>query len=111
MTASDHHTHTHEHDREECRRYLGSLSDYIDGTLSDNLCKELEGHMASCENCRIVVNTFSKTITLYHRMPQPELPNAVKERLYKVLDLETFLQPPVERDAATHDAQPGAAAG
>ncbi len=110
MTASD--QPTHEHTREECLRYLGSLSDYFEGTLSDDLCKELEGHMASCENCRIVVNTFSKTITLYHRLPQPELPNAVKERLYKVLDLETFLQPvSSERDASAHGAQPDAAAG
>jgi hypothetical protein len=46
--------------------------------------------MEECENCRVVVNTFSKTITLYHQLPAPELPTAVKERLYKVLKLDDF---------------------
>jgi len=48
--------------------------------------------MEICENCRVVVNTLAKTITLYQQMPAPELPNAVKERLLAVLDLKPFLQ-------------------
>jgi anti-sigma factor RsiW len=110
MAPHDH--HAHDHSRDECRRHLGSLSDYFDGTLSDELCRELEGHMASCENCRIVVNTFSKTIALYHQMPQPELPNAVKERLFKVLDLERYVKhETVDRDALSPDTQADAASG
>lgn len=89
MTPGDQpHQHAHHHDQESCRQYLSSLSDYADGTLSDELCKQLEAHMAECENCRVIVNTLSKTITLYHQLPAPEMPNAVKERLYKVLDLD-----------------------
>jgi hypothetical protein len=37
-----------------------------------------------------VVNTLTKTIALYHQIPAPEMPNAVKERLYKVLHLDTY---------------------
>jgi len=88
MSTGDRPTHTHT--PETCRRYLGELSDYVDGTLSEELCHELEAHMAICENCRIVVNTFTKTISLYHQMPAPEMPNEVKERLYKVLDLHAY---------------------
>jgi anti-sigma factor RsiW len=88
MSAGDHVIHTHT--PETCRRYLGELSDYVDGTLSEELCRELEAHMADCENCRVVVNTFAKTISLYRRMPAPEMPNEVKERLYKVLDLRAY---------------------
>jgi len=84
-------SHPDQHDHEACRRYLSTLSDYADGTLSDELCQELEAHMATCENCRVVVNTLSKTITLYRQMPEPEMPNAVKERLYKVLNLQDYL--------------------
>ncbi len=41
-------------------------------------------------------------------MPQPELPNAVKERLFKVLDLERYMKP----EAVEHaDTQPDAASG
>jgi len=93
-------THHHEHDHDACRRYLSSLSDYADGTLSDDLCRELEAHMATCENCRIVVNTLSKTISLYHQLPEPEMPNAVKERLYKVLNLDSYSAAPGDSDSA-----------
>ena len=89
---------THKHDLETCRRYLGSLSDYVDGILSDELCAELEAHMAVCDNCRVVVNTFTKTITLYHQLPAPDMPHTVKERLYKVLDLQAYL-PEAKRQA------------
>lgn len=80
--------HSHTHDPEKCRHYLGSLSEYVDGELCDELCRELEAHMAECENCRVVVNTLSKTVALYHQLPAPDMPNTVRERLYKVLNLD-----------------------
>jgi hypothetical protein len=33
-----------------CKNLLASLSDYVDGSLSENLCTEIERHMAGCEN-------------------------------------------------------------
>lgn len=87
MSAADQPAHQH-----DCRHYLGELSDYIDGTLSSELCRELEQHMETCENCRVVVNTFSKTVALYHRLPEPEMPDAVRERLFKVLDLKPYVR-------------------
>jgi anti-sigma factor RsiW len=78
----------HAHDSEKCRQYLDSLSDYVDGELGEALCREIEAHMAECENCRVVVNTLAKTVMLYHQLPAPEMPNTVKERLYKVLNLD-----------------------
>lgn len=96
MTGAEHHHHHPHHfgaSREECRRYLESLSDYVDGSLSDDLCRELETHMVSCKNCRVVVNTLSKTVTLYHRLPSPDIPSDVKERLYKVLDISSYYEP------------------
>lgn len=74
-----------------CKHHLHNLSDYVDGTLSEELCKELEAHIRDCENCRVVVNTLSKTVSLYHQIPSPEMPNEVKERLYKVLDIRPFV--------------------
>jgi anti-sigma factor RsiW len=91
MTAAEHHHHGAA--QGDCRRYLSSLSDYVDGVLSEELCRELEAHVASCENCRIVVNTLSKTVSLYRRLPSPDMPSEVKERLYKVLDISSFYSP------------------
>lgn len=78
--------------RENCRELLASLSDYVDGTLQEELCSEIEQHMMDCENCRIVVDTLRKTITLYRASAgAPAMPNDVRERLYRRLNLQDFL--------------------
>ena len=77
-----------------CRHLLGSLSEYVDGTLQDDLCAELERHLAGCENCRVVVDTLNKTITLYHDAAgQSTAPQDVRQRLFKRLDLDDFISP------------------
>lgn len=79
-------------DHENCRVLLDSLSAYVDHDLSDDLCAEIERHMLSCENCRIVVNTLRKTVELYHETAQDvRAPSDVRQRLYVRLDLEEFL--------------------
>lgn len=78
---------------ENCRHLLGSLSEYIDGTLSDELCATLQQHLDECENCRIVVDTLRKTIYLYQATTEdPSVPPEVRQRLYRKLDLEEFLE-------------------
>jgi anti-sigma factor RsiW len=76
-----------EHVHKNCESLLGSLSEYIDGGLSPELCQEIEKHLEGCENCRVVVNTLRKTVELVHDLPQPDLPEGAIERLYKSLDL------------------------
>jgi anti-sigma factor RsiW len=79
-------------EKKECRALLGSLSDYVDGTAGDELCRELERHLAGCEDCRIVVDTLKKTVYLYHSNADTNLPVAVRERLFKRLNLDEFLK-------------------
>ncbi len=77
----------------QCKQLLGSLSEYIDGTLQEELCARLEEHIQDCENCQIVVNTLRKTIELYEQPdPTEELPDVVRERLFVRLDLGEFLK-------------------
>lgn len=83
----------HHAEHSHCRELLKLLSDYIDGELEALLCQEIEAHLASCENCRIVVDTLRKTVMLYRTVEEePSLPAEVEERLFKVLDLEPYLQ-------------------
>ena len=85
----------HNHDREDCSHLLGSLSEYVDGALGEMLCEEIERHVADCEDCRVVINTLEKTVYLYHpsaTLESPYVPEDVKERLYKRLDLSDFLE-------------------
>jgi anti-sigma factor RsiW len=88
MTES---THTHSN----CKSLLGTLSDYVDGELEAELCREIEKHIAGCENCRIVVDTTRRTIDLFHASSQPEsgLPDEVRDRLFKRLELADYLKP------------------
>lgn len=77
---------------EHCRELLSSLSDYLNGELEQELCAKIERHMSGCENCRIVVDTLRKTIYLYKvNAEPPEVPETVRERLYRRLDLDDLL--------------------
>jgi predicted anti-sigma-YlaC factor YlaD len=84
---------THRHD-ENCRHLLGSLSDYVDGTVDEAICDQIEQHLADCNNCRIVVDTLKRTVYLVQESNKAEfqLPEDVRDRLYKALNLEDFLK-------------------
>jgi anti-sigma factor (TIGR02949 family) len=81
------------HEHKNCRQLLGSLSEYVDGELDDELCTVLEQHLEDCENCRIVVDTLRKTVYLYHESTQDEtIPTDIRARLYKSLKIEDYLE-------------------
>ncbi|HET9912478.1 MAG TPA: zf-HC2 domain-containing protein [Anaerolineales bacterium] len=83
-----------EHVHQNCESLLGSLSEYIDGGLSPELCREIEKHLEGCENCRIVLNTTKRTIELVHApVEKPDVPEDVRERLFKRLNLDDYLEP------------------
>ena len=76
-----------------CQQLLGSLSEYIDGELSDALCADLERHLCGCENCQIVLDTTRKTIDLYHACNSDDcLPGDVRQRLYARLNLDDYIE-------------------
>ena len=79
----------HQHDEACCRELLGQLNDYVDGELAAELCHDLEQHMAGCRDCRVVFDTLSKTIALYHTLDETtaELPADVEARLLRRLSL------------------------
>jgi anti-sigma factor RsiW len=77
---------------ERCHHLLASLSEYVDGELSDELCIEINRHLADCKDCQVVVDTLRKTVYLYHAASAvPEVPAEVRERLYRCLNLDDFL--------------------
>ena len=77
---------------DNCHHLLDDLSDYLDGEASAAVCAEIERHLATCDNCRVVVDTMNKTVLLYRDLPQPTLPDDVRSRLYQSLDLEAFMK-------------------
>jgi len=83
-----------EHEHSKCQSLLGSLSDFVDGTLGEGLCEEIERHVAECQNCHVVVDTLRKTISLYHESAaEPdEVPGVVRERLFRTLNLDDYIR-------------------
>jgi anti-sigma factor (TIGR02949 family) len=78
----------------DCKDLLGNLSNYIDGDLSDDLCQEIQRHMAGCQNCRVVFDTLTKTVYLYHASAgEVEVPDDVRGRLFETLHLDEFFKP------------------
>jgi anti-sigma factor (TIGR02949 family) len=80
---------TSPHGRRRCQDSLRQINEYIDGDLADDLCEELENHMQNCPDCRIVVDTLSKTVKLYRSLAQTsiDLPPDVESRLLSRLKL------------------------
>ena len=81
-------------EQSQCQSLLVFLSDFVDGDLSEELCREIDRHAAECRNCRVVVDTLRKTISLYHESAaEPaEVSSATREKLFKTLNLEDYLQ-------------------
>jgi len=82
-----------DHAHQNCQALLGSLSEYIDGELPPELCKEIEKHLEGCDNCRIVLNTTRRTIDLVQLPVEENVPDDVRERLFKRLNLDDYLHP------------------
>lgn len=81
-------------EKHNCRELLGNLSEYVDGSLGNEICKEIERHLQECEDCRIVVDSLRKTIYLYHATAEnPTVPSNVRKRLFHRLNLDDFVGP------------------
>jgi predicted anti-sigma-YlaC factor YlaD len=77
-------------EEKRCKSLLGSLSDYVDGIAQEQICQEIERHLNDCDDCRVVVDTLKKTISLYHASHATELSLDMRERLFMRLDLGDF---------------------
>jgi predicted anti-sigma-YlaC factor YlaD len=73
---------------ERCQALQAQLPDYLDGEAKDAICRAVEEHLASCDDCRVVVDTLKKTITLYRNAPRADVPADAHERLVRVLHLD-----------------------
>jgi len=82
----------HEH-TDLCGELSSQLPDYLDGEAREAICRAIEEHLAECEDCRVVVDTIKKTVTLYRQAPMEQVPSNVHRRLVRVLNLDDLTQP------------------
>ncbi|MEO0563091.1 MAG: zf-HC2 domain-containing protein [Chloroflexota bacterium] len=69
-----------------CEDLLTYLSDYIDDNLSDELVAAAQEHIATCDNCRVVLSSTQQMILLYRERGQAQhIPKTRSEALYDQL--------------------------
>lgn len=75
----------------QCETLLSYLSDYIDQNLNEELTAEAKRHLATCPNCRVVLDTTQQTIFLYRQQGQRVIPAKRRKKLFSQLE-EAFLE-------------------
>lgn len=68
-----------------CEDLLTHLSDYLDGNLPAELTAEAERHLATCPNCRIVLDSTQQTLALYHQHYRRTIPLNTRRDLHAQL--------------------------
>ncbi len=82
-------------EHESCQELLQGLSAYIDDEASETICREIEQHLEECDNCRIMLDTMRKTISLYQFADSADhLPSEIEARLLETLHIEDMLSKP-----------------
>jgi anti-sigma factor RsiW len=64
-----------------CSKYIQDIADYIDGEIDETLCAQLEEHLKTCNNCRIMVDTLKQTVVLCREGVKEELPPEIGSKL------------------------------
>ena len=65
-----------------CEELLQYLSDYIDSDLDEELTAVAQHHLASCHNCRVVLDSTQQTIFLFREQGKRTIPAERRERLF-----------------------------
>ncbi len=65
-----------------CEELISYLSEYIDQNLDEDLRREAQEHLATCQNCRVVLDTTQKMIFLYRHNGRTSLPKERREALF-----------------------------
>lgn len=65
----------------KCHEYIKDLNDYLDGEIEPELCEEIEKHIGECRNCRLMVDSMLKTVTLVREGKVEKLPVVLEKQL------------------------------
>ena len=75
----------------KCEQLLQYLSDYIDQNLDEELTAVAQDHLATCQNCRVVLDSTQQTIFLFREQGKRTIPAKSRKRLFDRLQ-DAFLK-------------------
>ncbi len=70
-----------------CKQFLQELNDYLDPNVDADLKRRLQSHVSECPNCFVLVDTTQRTLQVYKGIEPQTIPEDVKVRLLKALEL------------------------
>jgi len=71
-----------------CKEFLEELNDYLDETIGPEAKKHWQDHVDECPNCFVIVDTTRKTLQVYKGMQEQQVPEDVRKRVWKALELK-----------------------
>ena len=74
-----------------CEELVTYLSEYIDGDLSEDLRADAQEHLATCNNCHVVLDTTQQMIVLLRQSGPRAIPIERRQTLFQKLNA-TFEQ-------------------
>ncbi len=72
----------------KCNEYIQSICDYVDGEADSSLCADIEKHLESCKNCRIMIDTLKQTVVLCRDGKPEPLPAELEAKLKNALRIK-----------------------
>ncbi len=64
-----------------CKELVYLLSDFLDGTMEEDLSREFSRHLEMCEPCMNFLRTYDKTRIICQSIQTREIPEEVRQRL------------------------------
>ncbi len=68
-----------------CEELIQYLSDYIDDGLDEELRADAREHLATCQNCRVALDTTRQMIFLYRETGRQAIPAQRRALLFRRL--------------------------
>lgn len=72
-----------------CREVATHLQFQLDSKLRTRACREIMRHLEHCPNCTAYLDSLQKTILLYRKYPDPQVPKRMRQKLLAILKLRS----------------------
>jgi len=68
-----------------CKQIADLVSDYLNGTLSSRVKRDLDTHLSRCPDCVAFLNTYRETVTATNAIRAEAMPGAVRRNFLAFL--------------------------
>jgi hypothetical protein len=70
-----------------CNKTMTEICQNLGEDINSTFCREVQEHLEQCPQCCASVNSYKKTVHLYRQFCNEDVPHAIDQRLWKILQL------------------------